>query len=102
MPEYFGYGTKDKDWIPAIGKLKACVITRDVHLNRRKHEIALLREHNLEIFFLMAKTKKSGLSVWQMVEMLSRSWPEITRIAVEETRPFGYEVNVNGKIKRIF
>jgi len=73
LPDYFGYGTKDKDWIPEMGKLKACVITRDVHLNRRKHEIILLREHNLGIFFLMAKTKKSGLSVWQMVEMLARS-----------------------------
>jgi hypothetical protein len=102
LPEYFGYGTKDKDWIPAIGKLKACVITRDVRLNRRKHEIALLREHDLGIFFLKAQTKKSGLSVWQMVEMLARSWPEIAKIAVEETRPFGYEVFINGKLKSIF
>lgn len=102
LPNYFGKGSKDIDWIPEMGKLKACVITRDLHLNRRKHEITLLKEHNLGIFFLKAQTKKSGLSVWQMVEMLARSWPEITKLAVEEKRPFGYEVFINGKLKKIF
>lgn len=85
-----------------MGKLKACVITRDLHLNRRKHEITLLKEHNLGIFFLKAQTKKSGLSDWQMVEMLARSWTEITKIAVEEKRPFGYEIDLKGKLWKIF
>jgi len=102
LPDHFGYGSKDKDWIPEIGKLKACLITTDIHLNRRKHEISLLRDHKLGIFFLKSKTKKSGLQVWQMVEMLARSWPEISKIAVEEKRPFGYEVYLSGKLKKIF
>lgn len=102
LPNYFGKGSKDIDWIPEMGKFKACVITRDLHLNRRKHEITLLKEHNLGIFFLKAHTKKSGLSVWQMVEMLARSWTEITKIAVEEKRPFGYEVYISGKLKKVF
>ena len=68
LPNHFGYGTKDIDWIPEIGRLKACVITRDTNLSRRKHEIGLLEKHKLGVFFLRAKGKKSGLSVWQMVE----------------------------------
>jgi hypothetical protein len=102
LPDHFGYGSKDVDWIPELGRIKACVITRDIHLNRRKHEIELLKKYSLGVFFLKALTKKSGLSVWQMVEVLARNWPEITKIAVDEERPFGYEVYVTGKLKKIF
>ena len=102
LPEYFEYGIKDVDWIPKVGKLKACIITRDTNLSRRKHELELLRNHGIGIFFLKAKNKKSGFSIWEMVEMLAKSWQEITKIAVDEKRPFGYEVNFNGKLKKIF
>lgn len=102
LPVYFGYGTKDEDWIPELGKLKACVITRDIHLNRRKHEIELLKNHNLGVFFLKSQTKKSGLSVWQMVGMLAKSWPELVEFSVNEKRPFGYELYLNGKLKKLY
>lgn len=102
LPDHFGYGTKDEDWIPELGKLKACVITRDIHLNRRKHEIELLKKYSLGVFFLKALTKKSGLSVWQMVEVLARNWPMMVDLAIAEKRPFGYEVFPNGNIKKIF
>lgn len=102
IPEVFGRGSKDEDWIPELGRWKACVITRDIHLNRRKHEIELLKNHKLGIFFLMSQTKKSGLSVWQMVEMLAKTWPDLVGIAVHEKRPFGYEVHLNGKLKKLY
>jgi hypothetical protein len=102
LPEEFGYGTKDQDWIPELGRLKACVITRDGRLNRRKHEIELLRKHKIGVFFLKSQTKKSGMSVWQMVETLARAWPEVTKVAMDKERPFGYEINAKGRMKQIF
>lgn len=102
LPDHFGYGSKDVDWIPELGKLNACIITRDTKLSRRKHEIELLKSQKLGIFILKSKSKKTGLTVWEMVEMLSCSWPEITKLAVEEDRPFGYEVFKNGKVKKLF
>jgi hypothetical protein len=73
IPEVFDRGCKDEDWIPELGKLKACLITRDVHLNRRRHEIELLKSHKLGVFFLTSQSKKSGLSVWEWEEMLVHS-----------------------------
>ena len=102
IPEVFGRGCKDEDWIPELGKLNACVITRDIHLNRRKHEVELLKNHMLGVFFLKSQTKKTGLSVWQMVEMLAKTWPDLVGIAVHEKRPFGYEVHLNGKLKKLY
>ena len=37
IPTAFGRGAKDEEWIPMAGEEKACVITQDLNINRRKH-----------------------------------------------------------------
>lgn len=100
-PDYSAYSEKDEDWIPKVTDLNACMLTQDINISRRKHELDLFKKNNLGIFFLRGKSKKSGLSVWEMVELLAKTWPEITRIALNEKRPFGYEIKVGGKIKKV-
>ena len=99
--DYSEYGEKDEDWIPKIGGLDACIITQDINITRRKHELALMKKHKVGIFFLKGKNKKSGMSVWEMVETLAKSWPLITQIAISENKPFGYEVLYKGKVKKV-
>lgn len=101
LPESFEYGVKDKDWIPEVGKEGSCVITQDINISRRKNELELYQKHGVGIFFLRGPSKKQGLSVWEMVQALSRNWPEICRIATKEKRPFGYIFTLKGKIKSI-
>lgn len=101
IPTVFGRSVKDEVWIPKLGEEKACVITQDINLSRRKHELELYRKHNLGAFFLRGPSKKQGLSVWEMVRALAKNWPEISRIVHEEERPFGYVVSLNRKIKKL-
>ena len=101
LPEKFGYGIKDIDWIPLIGKEGSCVITQDINISRRRDELELYRNNNVGIFFLKGPSKKKGLTIWQMTQALSKNWAEICKIATEEKRPFGYIFSLNGKIKKI-
>ncbi|WP_373496677.1 hypothetical protein [Aquiflexum sp.] len=100
-PEYSAYSEKDEDWIPKVSALNACMLTQDINISRRKHELELFKKSKLGIFFLRGKNKKSGLSIWEMVEILAKTWPEITRIALTEKKPFGYEIKANGKFKKV-
>lgn len=101
IPKVFGRGVKDEIWIPKLGEEGACVITQDINISRRKHELELYRKHKLGAFFLRGPSRKQGLSVWQMVQALAKNWPEICRIAHEVERPFGYEFSLNRKMKKI-
>lgn len=101
IPEAFHYSVKDVEWIPVVGGQNACVITQDININRRKHEIELYQKHGLGVFFLRGPSKKQGLTVWQMLEALSRNWAEISRIAIEEKKPFAYLFKTSGSIKKL-
>lgn len=98
IPTVFGTGAKDVDWIPEVGKEKACVITQDINIHRRKHELELFRKHKIGMFFLRGPNKKQGLSIWQMVEALAKNWPEISEKVHKEKRPFAYTFGLKGKL----
>ena len=99
IPTEFNIGVKDSEWIPQIGN--SCVITQDININRRKHELELYRKYKIGMFFLRGPSKKKGLNVWQMVEALAKNWPEISRIAFEEKKPFAYTFGLKGKLKKL-
>lgn len=101
IPAVFGAGAKDIDWIPKVGNEKACVITQDISINRRKHELELYRKHKLGMFFLRGPSRKQGLSIWQMVEAMAKKWPAISQKVYEEERPFAYTFGLKGKLQKL-
>lgn len=101
LPAEFDYGAKDFDWIPVVGKQEACVITQDININRKKHELELYRKHGVGMFFLRGPSKKQGLSIWQMVEALARNWSDITKAVQNQQRPFAFEIKLKGKMKKL-
>lgn len=101
IPTVYGRGAKDEDWIPKVGKEKACVITQDININRRKHELELYRKQKIGIFFLRGPNKKQGLSIWQMVEALAKNWPAISEKVYKEKRPFAYSFGLKGKLVKL-
>lgn len=101
IPAVFGYGAKDVNWIPEAGNEKACVITQDININRKKHELELYKKHQLGMFFLKGPNKKQGLSIWQMVEAMAKNWPEISEKVYKEKRPFAYTFGLNSKMKKV-
>ncbi|AFL84874.1 hypothetical protein Belba_2311 [Belliella baltica DSM 15883] len=100
-PEYSTYSEKDEEWMPKVAALKSCMITQDYQIAKRKHEIEIFRKCGLGIFFIKGKNKKLQLTIWEMVEVLAKVWPELTNIAVNEKKPFGYEILYNGKIRKV-
>lgn len=101
IPKEYGYGSQDLAWIPEVGNEKACVLTQDLNIHRRKHELELYRRNNIGMFFLKGASKKQGLSVWQMVEALAKNWLQIVDIIYREKRPFAYQVSLKGKMKKV-
>lgn len=101
LPADFEYGAEDIEWIPAAGKRKACIITQDINIQRRKHELELYREHKLGMFFLKGPSKKKGLKIWDMVTAMAKNWTEICKVIHEQKRPFAYEFGLNKKLKQL-
>ncbi|HET8886063.1 MAG TPA: hypothetical protein VFM70_06895 [Salinimicrobium sp.] len=101
IPTIYGAGAKDVDWIPEVGKEGACVITQDININRRKHELELYRKNNIGMFFLRGPNKKKGLSIWQMVEAMAKNWTEISQKSYQDKKPFAYTFGLKGKLKKI-
>lgn len=101
LPTEFDYGVKDPVWIPKLGREEACIITQDININRRKHELELYQSHGLGIFFLKGISKKKGLSIWQMVEAMAKNWPQICEASISKERPFAYQFSLKGKMTKL-
>lgn len=101
LPSAFEKGMKDPDWIAKVEKGKTFVITQDVHLNRRKQEIELYRQQGIGLFFLRGTSKKQGMTVWEMVQALSKQWPFIIETISSIKPPFAYEIKLKGTPKKI-
>lgn len=91
IKDKFGAGTKDEDWIPEVGKEGGCIITQDFNIKRIRSQSELCKEYDLGMFYLRPSSK-TGFSYWEMVELLVKHWSAITKVAVNESRPFMYEI----------
>lgn len=98
LPDVYGYSVDDLDWIPKVGKDKGFVITQDIHITKRKDEIDAYKKHGIGLFLLRGKSKKQGLSVWEMVQILAKNWEDIVKITLSKEGPFAYTVQQNRKI----
>lgn len=101
IPTAFEKGIKDPEWLKLVEKGETYVVTQDVHLNRRKQEIELYRQQEIGLFFLRGKSKKQGMSVWEMVEAMAKHWPFILETIRTQKPPFAYEVKLKGQPKKV-
>lgn len=95
----FGKGIPDETIIPAIGKSKAILITKDININRTRSQYHLCEKYKLGVFFL--KPVKGMDRHWEIVKMLVNNWEEIVNIINTEKLPFGYELPTRGKIRKL-
>ncbi len=70
-------GTLDTDWIPAVAARNLVVISRDKAIRTKPAEIALLRAHDLRIFWI---ARKKDRGTWGNLVLLVRRWEEIESI----------------------
>lgn len=95
----FGKGVPDEELIPAIGKSGGILITKDVNIHRTKMQYQLCSKYKLGVFFL--KFTKGSDRHWEIVKLLVNTWEDIITTIREEKKPFGYEIPVRGKIRKL-
>ncbi len=98
IKDVFGQGTKDEDWIPRAGESNSCVITQDYSIKRIKHQQKLCEQYNLGMFYFRPPSK-SGFKYWDMLKLMVKHWPSISKIAIQENRPFTYRVTSRGDLE---
>jgi PIN like domain len=67
-------GALDTEWIPEIAGRELVVIARDKRIRTKPGELALLREHDLRVFWLAGRR---DLSTWGYLTRIVRRWSEI-------------------------
>ncbi len=100
LSDVYGTGSADLDWIPKVGAEKSFVITQDIHISKRKDEVDAYLSNGVGLFFLRGSSKKRGLSVWEMVQVLAKNWEDIIEIILNEKGAFAYTVQQKRKISR--
>lgn len=100
LKDDFGAGSKDLEWIPKLKGTNSFIVTRDIHLDKRKDEIAAYHDAGIGLFFIRGASKKSNLTVWQMLLILSRQWEEMIKIMKKRKAPFSYKVTYAGTPKQ--
>ena len=90
VSEIFAPATPCETWIRHAGERNWCIISRDVNVTRRQHELAALRQFSVGAFFLLPGKRSPRLC--QSIQTVIRHWPELKRVALTEQRPFQYQI----------
>jgi hypothetical protein len=70
-------GALDPVWIPEVARRGLVVVARDRRIRTKPAEIALLRQHQLRVFWIAGK---KDLSNWDYLVRLVRRWDDIERV----------------------
>jgi|SRR5690625_838868 len=95
VKEEFGQGCRDEEWIPEIAKRHGVIITQDLNINRTRAQWQLCRNNKIGIFFV--RPPKKGWSYWDIVRLVIHRWPEISNLAKETRRPFGFHLEYGSR-----
>ncbi|MEQ1745481.1 MAG: hypothetical protein ABMA02_08650 [Saprospiraceae bacterium] len=95
LPDEFGKGAKDEDWIPQLGATGAVIITHDLNIHRTRSQRELYEAHGLGAFFFTPPSQKSGFGYWDFVQQVIKKWDEIKRLSSSKAkRPFAYRYTI--------
>lgn len=95
----FGKGKPDEEIIPSIGNQNGILITKDLNIHKTRLQYQLCEQYKIGVFFL--KMQKGLDRHWEIVKLLINSWEEILERLVKEKKPFGYEIPLRGRMKKL-
>jgi hypothetical protein len=95
----FGKGQTDEVIIPSIGGTNGTFITKDLNIHKTRFQYQLCEQYKIGIFFI--KMQKGMDKHWEIVKLLINSWEESLDKISKEKKPFGYEVPIRGKMKKL-
>ena len=70
-----------------------------INIHKTRFQYQLCEQYNLGVFFL--KMQKGLDKHWEIVKLLISSWEEIIDKIQKEKRPFGYEIPIRGRMKKL-
>lgn len=100
IPDIFGVGALDEDWIPKVGAENGIVITQDSRIQSQKHQRELYINSGVGILFLNPPSKK-GFSYWDMVKKIVAEWDAIKTIVRKNKTPFAYRGSSNKHFEKM-
>jgi hypothetical protein len=74
-------GALDPVWIPEVAGRGLAVIARDKRIRTKPAEVALLKEHELRVFWIAGK---KDLATWDYLVRVVRRWDEIEQALVDK------------------
>ncbi|WP_276504425.1 hypothetical protein [Terrimonas pollutisoli] len=95
----FGKGQPDEIIIPSIGRSNGIMITKDLNIYKTRLQYQLCEQYKIGVFFI--KMQRGMDKHWEIVKLLINSWEEILDKVAKEKRPFGYEIPIRGRMKKI-
>lgn len=94
-----GKGVSDESIIPKIGSIKGVLITKDLNIARTRSQFLLCQKYKLGVFFI--KPSKGLDRHWEIIKLLINSWEQIIEKTKSERFPFGFEIPMRGKMKKL-
>ncbi len=97
--DHFEPGTADQDWLPVVGANGWFVLTCDVQIRWRPHELEALERAGVGAFMVRAKGQRSA----ELVTAVVSAMPRMLKVARSRRRPFVCALHVSDgslKLKR--
>ncbi len=91
---HFSADAEDSEWLEEVGRRGWVVIHKDKHIRHRATELAALRNARVPAFVLTS----GNLTGDEMAAAFIRALKRMTRIAVQQARPFIATVTRDGKV----
>lgn len=98
VPDEFGRGAADEEWIPQIASKHGVVLTMDLNIHRIAAQWELCRRNKIGLFFF--KPPKAGWGYWNSIYEVVNRWEEIKNLTAVQKKPFGYMVEQRRKRMR--
>jgi hypothetical protein len=93
----FHKGTKESEWLPAVGQAGWLVVSRDKKILSRPAERQAITDGAVGAFIF---TQKADPTKWEYLKMLARNLDDMERIFEEEQRPFIWKIQQGGNLKK--
>jgi predicted nuclease of predicted toxin-antitoxin system len=82
--DLFSQDARDEEWLPKVGAMGWCVLTKDSHIKHRLVERTALMEAGVRAFVLVS----GNLTGAEMAQIFVKALPRMRRFAAKHSPPF--------------
>lgn len=93
--DHFPQNTPDYEWIPTCGEKNWIIISSDKRIKKNLVEREALIRSKVATFFFTS----GGITNQQKIDFFTAAFKQITKIVINEKRPFIARINRNGTAK---